>query len=141
MEMGHVLDLDIPCDRCFWCLDRDRDQLNSKNIEQTIEQLRYGVNTSLAFTFSAVVAALLAKGKGRSLTAASALIPTFIPLAGLHRSVYVDGFLDQDFKFSSFSLPWAAQLTRSGSRTTLTPLPLRRVRSICATHTRNSVAS
>jgi hypothetical protein len=49
-----------------------------ETIEQTIEQLRYGVSISLAFSFSAAGAALFAKGKGRSLTAASALIPTLV---------------------------------------------------------------
>jgi hypothetical protein len=49
-----------------------------KTIELTIEQLRYGVNTGLEFSFSAVVAALFANGRGRSLTAASALIPTLV---------------------------------------------------------------
>jgi hypothetical protein len=48
------------------------------------------------------VAALLAKGKGRSLTAASALIPTlFIPLDGLHRSVYVEGVSNSTIPLAS----------------------------------------
>ena len=47
---------------------------------EIIERLRHGVTTSLAFLSCAFVAALLAKGKGRAWTVASALI---IPLQWL----------------------------------------------------------
>ena len=46
-------------------------------IEQSIQHLRNGVNTSLTFCASAVVAAFLAKGKVRVWTAVSALIVPF----------------------------------------------------------------
>jgi hypothetical protein len=53
--------------------------LHQKTIEQTIHQTQHGVHVGLALSLTAVVAALLAKGKGRSWTAASALIiPGFI---------------------------------------------------------------
>jgi hypothetical protein len=51
-------------------------------VGEAIERLRHGVNTSLAFLSCAFVAALLAKGKGRAWTVASALI---IPLQWLMR--------------------------------------------------------
>jgi hypothetical protein len=43
-------------------------------VGEAIERLRQGVNTSLAFLSCAFVAAVLAKGKGRAWTVASALI-------------------------------------------------------------------
>jgi hypothetical protein len=48
--------------------------IRQEAIEQIIEHLRHGVNTSLTFSAGAVVAAFFAKGKGRGWTAASALI-------------------------------------------------------------------
>jgi hypothetical protein len=77
-----------------------------KTIELTIEQLRYGVNTGLAFSSTAVAAALFANGRGQSLTAASALIPTLVyPISWVASATLRDGVLDQDFKFFKLFSP------------------------------------
>jgi hypothetical protein len=53
--------------------------IHQATIERTIKQLGHGVNTSLTFSAGAVVAALLAKGKGRAWAAAasSCIVPLY----------------------------------------------------------------